>query len=349
VNVCPPKRWLSLLEISLDEVLARNFCQQYALLFRGPKQRRNRCLYLVGESQCGKSSLLAPLEGIFGRENIGIPSRDKKFSLEDLVGKRIGILDEFSRTQLSKEDFLLLAEGQPMKISMKYQKNPRMNTPPHVIFSSNTTPKYPKDDSGAVESRLSIFEFFRLTTQSIDMDAISKIREEEAAHVLVYCNTEGSKEWTTALSWYEKATENGSPDAAKYIMSLQFNAGRFYEHQKDWTTALPWYEKAAKNGHLDAMYSLANFVSGGDVPEDMERALKWLEKAADQGHCESQHSLGCLLSDDTKVTKDLELAQYWMCKAMKQGHIEAKNRSFDIFLGVCMKRAKDSKKIWKLH
>jgi hypothetical protein len=41
--------------------------------------------------------------------------------------ERIGILDEFSRNQLSREDFLLLAEGQPMKISMKYQKNPRMN------------------------------------------------------------------------------------------------------------------------------------------------------------------------------------------------------------------------------
>jgi hypothetical protein len=188
VNVCPPQRWLSILENSLDEFLVRNFCQQYALLFRGPKQRRNRCLYLVGESQCGKSSLLAPLEGIFGRENIGIPSRDKKFSLEDLVGKRIGILDEFSRNQLPREEFLLLAEGQPMKISMKYQKNPRMNTPPHVIFSSNTTPKYPKDNSGAVKSRLSVFKFFRLPTKSIDMDAISKIKEEEAAQVLVYCN-----------------------------------------------------------------------------------------------------------------------------------------------------------------
>jgi phage/plasmid-associated DNA primase len=107
VNVCPPKRWLSILENSLDKVQIRNFCRQYAILFRGPKQRRNRCLYLVGESQCGKSSLLAPLEGIFGRENIGITSRDKKFSLEDLVAKRIGILDEFSRNQLSREDFLL--------------------------------------------------------------------------------------------------------------------------------------------------------------------------------------------------------------------------------------------------
>jgi hypothetical protein len=133
VNVRAPQRWLSILENSLDEVSLRNFCNQYALLFRGPKQRRSRCLYLVGESQCGKSSLLAPLEGIFGRENIGIPSRDKKFSLEDLVGKRIGILDEFSRSQLSREEFLLLAEGQPMKISMKYHKNPRMNTPPHVL------------------------------------------------------------------------------------------------------------------------------------------------------------------------------------------------------------------------
>jgi phage/plasmid-associated DNA primase len=57
-----------------------------------------------------------------------------------------------------------------------------------VIFSANNTPKYPKDDSGAVESRLSVFQFFRLSTKSIDMDAISKIKEEEAAHVLVYCN-----------------------------------------------------------------------------------------------------------------------------------------------------------------
>jgi hypothetical protein len=39
-----------------------------------------------------------------------------------------------------------------------------------------------------VESRLSVFQFFRLSTKSIDMDAISKIKEEEAAHVLVYCN-----------------------------------------------------------------------------------------------------------------------------------------------------------------
>jgi hypothetical protein len=185
----PPRRWLAVLRNSLvHEQARRRFCCEYALLFRGEKQRRYRCLYLLGESQCGKSSLLAPLEGLYGLENVGVMSPAKQSSLEDLVGKRIGILDEFSSKNLSRENFLLLAEGQPMKISMKYRRNPRVDQPQHVIFSSNNLPHYVKlDESGAVQSRISLYRFYKLRSR-MDPNALVQIRDEETPYVLLYCN-----------------------------------------------------------------------------------------------------------------------------------------------------------------
>jgi hypothetical protein len=88
-----PRRWLTILQNSLVNEQMRRFCYEYARLFRGERERREKCLYLLGESQCGKSSLLAPLEGLYGLENVGVMSQAKQSSLEDLVGKRIGILD----------------------------------------------------------------------------------------------------------------------------------------------------------------------------------------------------------------------------------------------------------------
>jgi hypothetical protein len=183
-----PRRWLTILQNSLVNEQMRRFCYEYARLFRGERERREKCLYLLGESQCGKSSLLAPLEALYGLENVGVMSQAKQSSLEDLVGKRIGILDEFSSKLLSRESFLMLAEGQPMKISVKYRRNPRIERPQHLIFSSNNLPHYIKqDESGAVQSRISIYRFYKLRGR-IEHDALIQIRDKETPYVLLYCN-----------------------------------------------------------------------------------------------------------------------------------------------------------------
>jgi phage/plasmid-associated DNA primase len=186
-----PTLWLEVLANSLSHGRIREFCIEYSKLFRGEKKRRESCIFLVGESGSGKSSLLAPLEGIFGRDEVGICSRVKQSPLEDLVGKRMAVLDEFSTSLIPREELLLLTEGQSMKISMKYRRNPRINQPMHLIFSSNFYPSYSGDESGALESRLSIYHFHKLKTQSSpsqNAHCMATIKEQEAASVLLYCN-----------------------------------------------------------------------------------------------------------------------------------------------------------------
>ena len=82
----------------------------------------------------------------------------------------------------------MFTEGQPMKISMKLRKNPRVDEPQHIIFSSNLYATYGGDQSGAVESRLSIYTFYKMDEEIRRVDCMAHIRDHEAASVLLYCN-----------------------------------------------------------------------------------------------------------------------------------------------------------------
>ena len=61
------------------------------------------------------------------------------------------------------------------------------------------------------------------------------------------------------------------------------------------------------------------FLSGEDVPKDVEAALKWLTQSAEQGNEFAQYQLGRLYLIGQDVSKDREAAIHWLTLAAEQG------------------------------
>jgi hypothetical protein len=83
-----------------------------------------------------------------------------------------------------------------------------------------------------------------------------------------------------ALTWYMKAAQQGSPDAATNI-ALMYANGKGVA--RDTTQAVTWFRRAAEGGDASAQYNLALMYERGEgVPLDYKEAVRWLSLAADQ-------------------------------------------------------------------
>ena len=108
----------------------------------------------------------------------------------------------------------------------------------------------------------------------------------------------------TALSWYQKAAQNGHSRAKEEIESLSaqcnaiskpesamttqelFEKGNYHKGLCDFKTAAGLYLKAANQGHAEAQFFTAqNYHKGlSGFAVDPQAALNWYRKAAAQGH-----------------------------------------------------------------
>ena len=83
-----------------------------------------------------------------------------------------------------------------------------------------------------------------------------------------------------ALTWYRKAAQQGSVDAATNIATMYATADGV---PRDMDAAIPWFRQAAEAGGATAQYNLALIYGRGDgVGRDEQKSLDWLVKAADQ-------------------------------------------------------------------
>ena len=95
--------------------------------------------------------------------------------------------------------------------------------------------------------------------------------------------------------------------------------------EKDETEAVTWFQKAAQQGYAEAQHYLGYCLfSGTGVEKDETEAVKWFRKAADQGYAEAQYDLGYCLASGTGVEKNQEEAMLWLHKAADQGNENAK-------------------------
>jgi hypothetical protein len=120
------------------------------------------------------------------------------------------------------------------------------------------------------------------------------------------------KDYASALSWFQKGAEHGSPIA-------QFNIGWMYRDglgvKQDYAQALSWFQKAAAQGNAPAQdYIGKMYHDGMGVKQDYEAAMAWSLKAAAQGNVPARMRIAVMYMNGEGVQKDLPTGMAWLKK-----------------------------------
>ncbi|KXB91570.1 tetratricopeptide repeat protein [Megasphaera hutchinsoni] len=123
----------------------------------------------------------------------------------------------------------------------------------------------------------------------------------------------------TAIKWYQKAADQGDPDARNRMDELQ-------KKQKE-QKAIEGYKKKAEQGDAEAQNYLGGcYRNGKGVEKDDVKAVEWYQKAADQGYAAAQYQLGVCYEEGKGVVRDYATAIKWYQKAADQGNVFSRNR-----------------------
>lgn len=129
------------------------------------------------------------------------------------------------------------------------------------------------------------------------------------------------KNFTLALSWYEKAGDAGSADG-------NFRAGLGYEvgmgTVSNLAKAVEYYEKAVAAEFPQAQHRMASLhMSGRGVPRDDAKGIDLLTKTARTGNGSAANELGYIyLNGMFGQKKDTDKARDWFTKSAEAGNLE---------------------------
>ena len=127
---------------------------------------------------------------------------------------------------------------------------------------------------------------------------------------------EDGPDQAAALSWYEKAADQG-------LVYAQMQVGRMCM-ENDPAKAFDYYMKAAKNGNMEARMEAARFIEESEASdEDYSLIRAWYLEAATAGDAQAQNNLGLLYAYGRGVEKDLGTAAAWFGRAAANGCVEA--------------------------
>ena len=117
-----------------------------------------------------------------------------------------------------------------------------------------------------------------------------------------------------AEKWFRCAAEAGL-DYSQYAL------GKLLQGQGRISEAVSWYEKAATQGNRYANYRLGKlYLTGEDVPKDVEQAIEHLTASANRGNQYAQYALGKLYLMGKDVPRDEEAARKWLTASATQGN-----------------------------
>ena len=125
-------------------------------------------------------------------------------------------------------------------------------------------------------------------------------------------------EYDTAMSWFEKAMENGSTDAAERIGHLYMNG---LGVEADIDKAISFYERAAASGDVSAACTLGRlYASGTKVKQDGNKALEWFQKPADLNDPAALYYIGQMYDGGMGIKADPDKAREYYQKAIDAGY-----------------------------
>ncbi len=127
-----------------------------------------------------------------------------------------------------------------------------------------------------------------------------------------------------ALTWYRKAAQHGSVDAATNIATMYATGDGV---PRDMDAAIPWFRQAAEAGGATAQYNLALIYGRGDgLARDEQKSLDWLVKAADQDVIPALVDLGNRYlhpSDGSKTDVPRAIQRYQRAAELGDGRAQA--------------------------
>lgn len=120
------------------------------------------------------------------------------------------------------------------------------------------------------------------------------------------------------LALLQQLAAQGKP-GAEFAMGLIYQEG-WFDVPHNYSTALSWFTKAAEQGMPTAEYfaGVYNFA-GKDVPKNQPEGVKWLLKAGDEQEPEAQLKLAFMYEDGDGVPKDAISAYMWYMLAAEGG------------------------------
>ena len=105
----------------------------------------------------------------------------------------------------------------------------------------------------------------------------------------------------------------------------QYALGKLLQEQGRISEAVEWYNQASAQGNQYADYRLGKlYLTGKEVPKDIEKAVRHLTASAEAGNQYAQYTLGKLYL----MNQDREQALYWFTQSAEQG-----NEYAQFFLG----------------
>lgn len=131
----------------------------------------------------------------------------------------------------------------------------------------------------------------------------------------------------TALTWYEKAAQDGDAQAA-YIAAIMYAEN--YEIRPNTARSAELLKQAANAGIAGAQADYGLLVyQGAGVDQSTDDAAIWFEKSARGGDREGQFLYAFTLAKGEGVTRNFEDAYYWLLKSDTAGRSGANDYDQD--------------------
>jgi hypothetical protein len=149
-------------------------------------------LFIHGKSNTGKTTLIADtLFNYFGSDNIGSIISAKNFKWQDLIGKKLGLVDEGRYNSSMSSDLLKITGQEKIIVEKKYSKEHIIINPiPLIILTNMLFEDKNKEIDEALKNRLYIIEFINIiSTDSLNnSQEFKKKLSEEESNIIIYCN-----------------------------------------------------------------------------------------------------------------------------------------------------------------
>lgn len=151
---------------------------------------KQKALYIWGESNTGKTSLIAnPIITFFGKENIGYFTASQQFKFEGLLDKEVAIVDEFvigkNNRALLQEIKKLLSE-EDLMINRKHKQAALADKIPIIIISNYNLDHLEFTENEALRNRMKQIKFSRKVKNK--KASIKRLLDNEEAAMIIQCN-----------------------------------------------------------------------------------------------------------------------------------------------------------------